>query len=72
MSAWYILFFSTHHALWAESVLTAAGFAPRVVAVPRDLSSDCGYCVRSTAERPQDIAAVLQAAGVEFDRIEAR
>ena len=69
MSAWYVLFFSTHHALWAESVLKEANLAPQLVAVPRQLSSDCGYCVRVAGGGVQVIAAALASAGVQYDRI---
>lgn len=71
MSSRYVLFFSTHHALWAEEVLKEAGFAPELVAVPRHLSSDCGYCVRLEAGEQAGIAAALAAAGIEVDRIES-
>ncbi|MEZ4387203.1 MAG: DUF3343 domain-containing protein [Candidatus Krumholzibacteriia bacterium] len=64
----HVLFQSTHHALWAEQVLQQAGIAARVVSVPRELSSDCGYCVRVARPAADDARVALQVAGVEFDR----
>jgi len=71
MTVLHVLFYSTHHALWAEEVLLAAGFAARAVAVPRQLSSDCGYCVRVTGGEAAAVAEALAAAGVEYERIHA-
>lgn len=69
MSDAYVLFHSTHHALWAEQVLLEAGFAAKVVSVPRELSSDCGYCVRVDAAAAGAVGEVLAAAGVEMERV---
>ncbi len=65
----HALFHSTHHALWAEQILAAAGIAAKVVPVPRHLSSDCGYCVRLEATRAAQAEILLREAGVEVDRI---
>jgi hypothetical protein len=40
------LFHSVHGAIAAERVLLAAGVAHQLVAVPRHLRSDCGFCLR--------------------------
>ena len=69
MSHAHALFFSTHHALWAEQVLAAANIAAKVVPVPRHLSSDCGYCVRLDAAQAGRAEALLRGAGVELDRM---
>lgn len=69
MSSAHALFYSTHHALWAEQVLKEAGIEAKVVPVPRHLSSDCGYCVRLEATRMDQADALLRAAGVEVERI---
>jgi len=69
MSHAHILFHSTHHALWAEQVLLEAGFVAKVVSVPRELSSDCGYCVRVDAAAAGAVGEVLAAVGVEVDRV---
>jgi hypothetical protein len=41
-----ILVQSTSHALRAESILQRMNIACKLIPVPRDLSSDCGMCVR--------------------------
>jgi len=65
----HVLFFSTHHALWAEQVLQQAGLEAKVVSVPRELSSDCGYCVRIDRAAEAAAVAALAAAGVEYDQV---
>jgi len=65
----HALFFSTHHALWAEQVLAEANITAKVVPVPRHLSSDCGYCVRLDAAHASRAEALLRGAGVELDRM---
>jgi len=41
-----VLFRSVQGALGAERLLVAAGVAHKLIAVPRHLSSSCGFCVR--------------------------
>ncbi len=41
-----VLFHSVQGALGAERLLLAAGVSHKLVAVPRQLSSSCGFCVR--------------------------
>jgi hypothetical protein len=65
----HLLFHSTHHALWAEKVLLDAGFTAKLVSVPRELSSDCGYCVRVDAAAVGAVQEVLGVEGVEVDRV---
>jgi hypothetical protein len=40
------LFQSVHHALLAEKLLKEAGIACKLIPIPRNLSSDCGVCLR--------------------------
>lgn len=65
----HVLFHSTHHALWAEEVLGEAGLTVKVVSVPRQLSSDCGYCVQLLTEDVERARSALETAGVEFEQI---
>jgi hypothetical protein len=47
-----VLVYSTSHALRAEKVLAEMGIDCKLIPVPRQLSSDCGVCVRvRTADR---------------------
>jgi hypothetical protein len=41
-----ILFESVSHALRAEKIVKAAGIRCKLIPVPRQLSSDCGVCLR--------------------------
>lgn len=65
-----ILVHSTSHAVHAERVLRRAGLTVRLIPTPRHLSSDCGSAVRIAAEQAAQARELLDAAGVELDRIE--
>jgi hypothetical protein len=41
-----VLFQSVHHALRAEKLLKEAGIPCKLIPIPRNLSSDCGVCLR--------------------------
>jgi hypothetical protein len=43
------LFRSVHHALLAEKLLKEAGIPCKLIPIPRNLSSDCGVCLRFDA-----------------------
>lgn len=42
----FLLFGTIHDVLKADKLLKAEGFAFELVPVPRNLSSDCGMCIR--------------------------
>ncbi|MFW6115548.1 MAG: DUF3343 domain-containing protein [Chloroflexota bacterium] len=57
-----VLIYSTSHALRAEKVLAEAGIACKLIPVPRQLSSDCGVCIRiRTVDREATRKAVDEA-----------
>jgi len=59
-----VLFDATQAAIRAEKTLKAAGLRVKLIPVPRQLSADCGVCIRFVwAERAQ-VEAFLRAAGV--------
>lgn len=64
-----ILVYSTGHALRAEKILQQVGIGCRLVPVPRNLSSDCGVCVRFDQVHRQAALNALQAAQVEMEGI---
>lgn len=41
-----VLFRSTQGAIGAEKVLASAGVRHKLITVPRQLSSSCGFCLR--------------------------
>jgi hypothetical protein len=43
-----------------------------MIPVPRDLSSDCGYCVRTSSEDVEQAEKLLEENDVEYDRVVVR
>ena len=64
-----MLVHSTSHALRAEKVLHKAGITCKLIPVPRQLSSNCGVCLR--IERPDREAAqrALKQGGLEVESV---
>jgi hypothetical protein len=62
------LFDSVSHAIKAEKILKKAGIPHKIIPVPRQVSSDCGICVRIL---PDQKGAFIQAIGtdVQVNRI---
>lgn len=54
------LFPSASHTLKAEKVLKERGIANKLIPVPRYISSDCGVCLRVTADRQDAVVSALQ------------
>lgn len=70
-----VLVYSTSHALQAEKILLAQGLTCKLIPVPRQLSSDCGVCVRVTDAGPAGngksrITKCLEEAGLEIQGVE--
>lgn len=53
-----ILFYTIHDVLKAEKILKKHHIAHELVPVPRNLSSDCGMCVKSSDD-PKNILPLL-------------
>lgn len=66
----YILFFSTNYALWCNDLLKENSIESKVTSVPRELSSDCGYCVSFNSKLRSQIEEILESSEIEYDRIE--
>lgn len=66
----YILFYSTNYALWCNDLLKENSIESKVTSVPRELSSDCGYCISFKKELKTKIQELLNSSDIEFDRIE--
>ena len=64
-----ILFHSTNYAIWAQDLLKENSITCKMIPVPRDLSSDCGYCVRVTPNDLKVSESLLKENDVEYDRI---
>ncbi len=64
-----ILVHSTSHALRAEKVLQEAGIGCKLIPVPRQLSSDCGVCVRIGRADQEAALRALDAVQVEIEQV---
>ena len=63
-----LIFRSIHDAIRAEGVLTRSGFMPRVVPIPKDVSSDCGIALRLDADTFDGVMDTLWKAGLSVFR----
>lgn len=65
-----ILVDSTSHAMRIENLLFRAGVPSKLIPVPRHLSSDCGSCVRISADAIPQVKMILEQNKVTFHSIE--
>jgi hypothetical protein len=63
------LVYSTSHALRAEKVLAEAEVDCKLIPVPRQLSSDCGVCVRVRTADREATRRALDEVGLETEGI---
>lgn len=64
-----ILVYSTSYALRAEKVLAKAGIDCKLIPVPRQLSSNCGVCVRLRRSDREAARRTLEEAGGEIEGV---
>ncbi len=69
MSLGIVLFASTHFAIRAEKIAKEKGLTVKLVPVPRQLSSDCGVCLRFSWDQKREIEETLKQAGVQAESI---
>ncbi len=62
-----ILFHSSSYAIRAEKVLKDIAITGKLVPVPRELSSDCGVCLRISREDSPRALDCLLKQGIEFE-----
>lgn len=62
-----ILVISTSHALKAEKVLKKEKIPCKLIPVPRQLSSDCGSCIRVERDQLELAFRLLKASNVSVD-----
>lgn len=62
------LFPSVSHALKAEKILKDRAIAHKLIPVPRQISADCGVCLRVEADRRDAATEALQG-GVNWERM---
>lgn len=64
-----ILMHSVHHALAGERALKTSGIRCKLIPVPRELSSDCGVCLRIEAAFVTEAELCLQNSNRKFQSI---
>lgn len=64
-----VLVYATSYALRVEQILKKAGIEAKLIPVPRQLSSDCGVCVRILYENMEDAQVWLDKNHCEFEGI---
>jgi len=64
-----ILLYATSHAIRAEKILKQAGIPPKMIPVPRHLSSSCGVCIRIERSDREAAHQALQRAGMEIEGV---
>jgi len=64
-----ITFHNTHFALKAKKVLEKSGRKPETIPVPREFSSECGFCSKVLWEEKDAIADILTENSVAFDAV---
>ncbi len=66
-----ILVHSTNHAIRVEKLLQQASIPCKLIPVPRQLSSDCGVCVRVLCADAEQVRRLIQEARVDIQDIRA-
>ncbi|MCG2762235.1 MAG: DUF3343 domain-containing protein [Candidatus Atribacteria bacterium] len=64
-----VIFYSTSAAIRAESLAKKDELIVKLIPVPRNLSSDCGICLRFNNEDKPKIEKILQDGKVEYENI---
>jgi hypothetical protein len=64
-----ITFHTTHFSLKAKKVLEKSGIHFETIPVPREFSSDCGFCLKALWEEKDEVVNIMKEDNVEFDRI---
>jgi hypothetical protein len=64
-----VLFYSVSSALQAEKLLKKEGITTKLIPVPRQLSSDCGICLRFEQPEETRVKVILEEKQVEIQGI---
>ena len=64
-----ILVYSTSHAMHIEKLLGKRGVACKMIPVPRQISSDCGVCIRILQAHVEVARQTVEAARIEIQGI---
>jgi len=64
-----ILVYSTNHAMGIERILNTEQIHCKLIPVPRQLSSDCGLCVRFQCVDKEKVVLCLDSVHIEIQGI---
>jgi len=64
-----VLFGSTQRVLKAEKILKKAGLTIKLIPVPRQISSDCGVCLRFLWGDQSRVEYLLTSEGMDLDGV---
>jgi len=64
-----ILVYSTSHAMRIEKLLEKRGIGCKMIPVPRQISSDCGVCIRITRAQVEAARETIEKARIEIQDI---
>jgi bacterioferritin-associated ferredoxin len=64
-----IIVYSTSHAMRIETLLQKKGIICKMIPVPRQISSDCGVCVRVLRSDVKEARQVIKEAQVEIEGV---
>lgn len=64
-----ILFHSTNYAIWAQNELRENDLFAKMISVPRNLSSDCGYCIQFETDDKEKVEKILHEKKIDFEKI---
>lgn len=62
-------FFSVSDALYFEKIWKVQGLSCKVIPVPRELSSSCGYAVEFSPDLPDTFRQMLTSHGIEIESL---
>ena len=65
-----VLFYSHNYAIWASNAFKQEALEHKMMPIPRQLSSDCGYCIRICSDHSARVEEILRERNIEYDRIE--
>ena len=69
VGAGIVTFFSSHHAVQAESVLKAAGYEVLLIPGPKDISPNCGVALQFNYEEKDAVEDVLKEKKVKYEAV---
>ena len=55
--------------MWTKDILTGNNIENKLIPVPRELSSDCGYCIEFNIEDRYEVEKMMKENSIEFDKI---